>query len=61
MLFFVLLGIARQWSLEKLAILTLKPLRHVRILIYLERGLFPFGFKFSPVDLSPLWLFLKDG
>ena len=35
--FFVLksfLGIARQWSLEKFAILTLKPRSHVRILIY---------------------------
>ena len=34
--FFVLkslLGIARQWSLEKFAILTLKPQIHVRILI----------------------------
>ena len=27
-------GIARQWSREKFAILTLKPRRHVRILIY---------------------------
>ena len=35
--FFVLkslLGIARQWSLEKFAILTLKPRSHDRILIY---------------------------
>ena len=29
-----LLGIARQWSCEKFAILTLKPRSHVRILIY---------------------------
>ena len=29
-----LLGIARQWSYEKFAILTLKPRSHVRILIY---------------------------
>ena len=29
-----LLGIARQWSLEKFAILTLKPRSHVRILLY---------------------------
>ena len=29
-----LLGIARQWSREKFAILTLKPRSHVRILIY---------------------------
>ena len=35
--FFVLkflLGIARQWSPEKFAILSLKPRSHVRILIY---------------------------
>ena len=44
--FFVLkflLGIARQWSYEKFAILTLKPRSHVRILNYFgicERGLF---------------------
>ena len=29
-----LLGIARQWSSEKFAILTLKPRSHVRILIH---------------------------
>ena len=29
-----LLGIARQWSREKFAILTLKPRSHVRILLY---------------------------
>ena len=29
-----LLGIARQWSREKFAVLTLKPRNHVRILIY---------------------------
>ena len=37
LVFFVLkslLGIARQWSLEKFAILTLKPRSHVRILTY---------------------------
>ena len=37
LVFFVpksLLGISRQWSLEKFAILTLKPGIHVRILIY---------------------------
>ena len=37
LVFFVfksLLGIARQWSREKFAILTLKPRSHVRILIY---------------------------
>ena len=37
LVFFVLkslLGIARQWSREKFAILTLKPWSHVRILIY---------------------------
>ena len=37
LVFFVLkslLGIARQWSLDKFAILTLKPRSHVRILIY---------------------------
>ena len=28
------MGIARQWSLEKFAIPTLKPQSHVRILIY---------------------------
>ena len=36
LVFFVLkslLGIARQWSLQKIAILTLKPRSHVRILI----------------------------
>ena len=33
-LFKSLLGIARQWSREKFAILTLKPRSHVRILIY---------------------------
>ena len=27
-------GIVRQWSLEKFAVLTLKPWSHVRILIY---------------------------
>ena len=27
-------GIVRQWSLEKFAVLTLKPRSHVRILIY---------------------------
>ena len=64
MLFFVLkslLGITRRWSLEKFAILTLKLLSYVRILIYLELWLFPFGLKFSPVDVSPLWPFSKDG
>ena len=64
LVFFVLkslLGIERQWSLGKFAILTLKPLSHVRILIYLERGLFSFGLKFSPVDLLPLWPFSKEG
>ena len=48
MLFFVLkslLGIARQWSLEKSATLILKLLSRVRILIYLELWLFPFGLK----------------
>ena len=37
LVFFVLkslLGLARQWSLEKFAILTLKPRSHVRILTY---------------------------
>ena len=37
LVFFVLkslLGIARQWSLEKFAILTLQPRSHVRTLIY---------------------------
>ena len=37
LVFFVLkslLGIVRQWSLEKFAILTLQPRSHVRILIY---------------------------
>ena len=37
LVFFVLkslLGIARQWSREKFAILSLKPRSHVRILIY---------------------------
>ena len=37
LVFFVLkslLGIVRQWSLEKFAILTLKPRSHDRILIY---------------------------
>ena len=37
LVFFVLKslpGIARQWSGKKIAILTLKPRRHVRILIY---------------------------
>ena len=37
LVFFVLkslLGIARQWSREKFAILTLKPRSHVRVLIY---------------------------
>ena len=37
LVFFVLksrLGIARQWSRKKIAILTLKPRSHVRILIY---------------------------
>ena len=29
-----LLGITRQWSRQKFAILTLEPLCHVRILIY---------------------------
>ena len=40
--FFVLkslLGIVRQWSHEKCAILSVKPPSHVRILIYKERGL----------------------
>ena len=63
MLFFVLkslLGIARQWSLEKSASLILKLLSRVRILIYLELWLFPFGLKFSPVDVSPLWPFSKN-
>ena len=38
LVFFVLkplLGIARQWSLEKFAIFTIKPRIHVRTLIYL--------------------------
>ena len=47
LVFFVrksLLGIARQWSLEKFAILTLKPRSHVRIqLIYIEHRLSPVG------------------
>ena len=37
LVFFVLktlLGIARQWSCEKIAILTLKPQIHVKILVY---------------------------
>ena len=34
-----LLGIARQSSGEQFAILTLKPRIHVRIFIYIERGL----------------------
>ena len=37
LVFFVLkslLGISRQWSREKFAILSLKPLSHVKILIY---------------------------
>ena len=45
LVFFVLkflLGIARQWSLEKFAILTLKPQSHVRILIYRTRATPPF-------------------
>ena len=49
LVFFVLkslLGIARQWSLEKFAILTLKPRSHTRISIY--RTYFcKWGFKFS--------------
>ena len=43
LVFFMLVfffGIARQSSLEKFAILTLKPRSHVRILIYIERGIF---------------------
>jgi len=36
------LGIARQWSREKFAILTLKPRSHVRILIYRTTGM-PFS------------------
>ena len=42
LVFFVLnflLGIARQLSREQFAILTLKPRIHVRILMYIERGL----------------------
>ena len=41
LVFFVLnsfLGIARQWSREKFAILTLKPRSHVRILIHRTFG-----------------------
>ena len=41
LVFFVLRtlqGIARQWSPEKFAILTLKPCSHVRILIYWNVG-----------------------
>ena len=37
LVFFVLkslLGVLRQWSREKFAILSLKPLSHVKILIY---------------------------
>ena len=37
LVFFVLktlLGIARQWSCEKIAILTFKPQIHVKILVY---------------------------
>ena len=41
------LGIARQWSREKFAILTLKPRSHVRILIYRTTGLF----SDTPVEL----------
>ena len=40
--FFVLkslLGIARQWSCEKLSILSPKPRSHVRILIYRTRAI----------------------
>ena len=42
LVFFVfksLLGIARQWSLEKFAILSLKPQSRVRILIYRKRAI----------------------
>ena len=41
------LGIARQWSREKFAILTLKPRSHVRILIYRTTELF----SDTPVEL----------
>ena len=49
LVFFVfksLLGLARQWSLEKFAILTLKPRSHVRISIY-RMYFCKWGFKFS--------------
>ena len=56
MVFFMLkslLGIARQWSLEKFAISTLKPRRHVRIL-FIERGLFLFVICFSTFQSGDL-------
>ena len=42
LVFFVLkslLGIARQWTRERFAVLTLKPRSHVRILIYRTRAI----------------------
>ena len=46
------MGIARQGSLDKFAILTLKPRSHVRILIYIERGLFKSKFFTSQTTLN---------
>ena len=56
LVFFVLnslLGIARQWSLEKFAILTLKPRSHVRIQLIYRTSAIAGGGK-SPLLISSL-------
>ena len=55
LVFFVLkslLGIARQLSLEKFAILTLKPWIHVRILIYPMWAISPPAVPFASSDTA---------
>ena len=47
-----LVGIARQWSLEKFAILTLKPRIHVRILIYPTWAISPPAVPFATSDTA---------
>ena len=44
-----LLGIARQWSREKFAILTLKPRSHVRVLIYRTWAIKTIKYQYSMV------------
>ena len=52
-----LLGIARQWSREKVAILSLKPLSHIKMLIYRTWAIYCWGYRDSTIRRSRLKLF----